>query len=181
MFVVSTGNAVRVAQWIARLPPKQKVVGSNPTSDVQYLSSGTSTASLAERLRRYVQVVVLFEGVGSSPTECNISFFLSFDIFCSRCLGGPSRHSPKKQSKDNCVHWTASETEVKRLMAVPGFEPGSSGSQPLMLTTTLYHRRWFLLLEPEVWSAIFKCCPSLSFTYPPCGRSSTCTKLTQLL
>ena len=24
-------------------------------------------------------------------------------------------------------------------MAVPGFEPGSSGSQPLMLTTTLYH------------------------------------------
>ena len=27
-------NGVRVAQWIARLPPKQKVVGSNPTSDV---------------------------------------------------------------------------------------------------------------------------------------------------
>jgi hypothetical protein len=26
------------------------------------------------------------------------------------------------------------------LLAVPGFEPGSSGSQPLMLTTTLYHR-----------------------------------------
>ena len=24
---------VRVAQWIARLPPKQKVVGSNSTSD----------------------------------------------------------------------------------------------------------------------------------------------------
>lgn len=28
---------VRVAQWIARLPPKQKVVGSNPTSDVFFL------------------------------------------------------------------------------------------------------------------------------------------------
>jgi hypothetical protein len=27
-------------------------------------------------------------------------------------------------------------------MAVPGFEPGSSGSQPLMLTTTLYHHWW---------------------------------------
>ena len=26
---------VRVAQWIARLPPKQKVAGSNPASDVQ--------------------------------------------------------------------------------------------------------------------------------------------------
>ena len=25
------------------------------------------------------------------------------------------------------------------MLAVPGFEPGSSGSQPLMLTTTLYH------------------------------------------
>jgi hypothetical protein len=26
---------VRVAQWIARLPPKQKVAGSNPASDVE--------------------------------------------------------------------------------------------------------------------------------------------------
>ena len=26
---------VRVAQWIARLPPKQKVAGSNPASDVR--------------------------------------------------------------------------------------------------------------------------------------------------
>ena len=31
-FSIFTSN-VRVAQWIARLPPKQKVVGSNPTSD----------------------------------------------------------------------------------------------------------------------------------------------------
>ncbi len=31
------------------------------------------------------------------------------------------------------------EHKAKR-MAVPGFEPGSSGSQPLMLTTTLYHQ-----------------------------------------
>ena len=30
----------------------------------------------------------------------------------------------------------------KKIMAVPGFEPGSSGSQPLMLTTTLYHHGW---------------------------------------
>ena len=30
--------------------------------------------------------------------------------------------------------------ETKKIMAVPGFEPGSSGSQPLMLTTTLYHQ-----------------------------------------
>ena len=31
--------------------------------------------------------------------------------------------------------------EQKRIykLAVPGFEPGSSGPQPLMLTTTLYH------------------------------------------
>ena len=36
----------------------------------------TSSALLAERLRRYVQVVVFSEGVGSSPTECT-SFILS--------------------------------------------------------------------------------------------------------
>ena len=28
---------------------------------------------------------------------------------------------------------------ARKKMTVPGFEPGSSGSQPLMLTTTLYH------------------------------------------
>jgi hypothetical protein len=27
-------SSVRVAQWIARLPPKEKVVGSTPTSDM---------------------------------------------------------------------------------------------------------------------------------------------------
>jgi hypothetical protein len=32
---------------------------------------------VAERLRRYVQVVVNFVGVGSSPTECN-TFFVFF-------------------------------------------------------------------------------------------------------
>ena len=30
-------DLVRVAQWIARLPPKEKVVGSNPTSDGSFL------------------------------------------------------------------------------------------------------------------------------------------------
>jgi hypothetical protein len=33
---------------------------------------------VAERLRRYVQVVVTFGGVGSSPTECNTFFFVGF-------------------------------------------------------------------------------------------------------
>ena len=42
---------------------------------------------MAERLRRYVQVVVNFVGVGSSPTECNI-FFLY--CLCLRCSPGPS-------------------------------------------------------------------------------------------
>ena len=32
-FACTCSRQVRVAQWIARLPPKQKVVGSNPTSD----------------------------------------------------------------------------------------------------------------------------------------------------
>ena len=30
-------DTVRVAQWIARLPPKEKVVGSTPTSDAFFL------------------------------------------------------------------------------------------------------------------------------------------------
>jgi hypothetical protein len=34
-------------------------------------------AFVAERLRRYVQVVVNFVGVGSSPTECSFFFFVA--------------------------------------------------------------------------------------------------------
>ncbi len=33
---------------------------------------------MAERLRRYVQVVVNFVGVGSSPTECSTFFVMSW-------------------------------------------------------------------------------------------------------
>jgi hypothetical protein len=32
---IALHRRVRVAQWIARLPPKQKVAGSNPASDVE--------------------------------------------------------------------------------------------------------------------------------------------------
>ena len=56
-------------------------------------------------------------------------------------------------------------SRVKK-MAVPGFEPGSSGSQPLMLTTTLYHhiRVWifcqatFCIAKPHP-SPPFPCQP----------------------
>ena len=38
------------------------------------------------------------------------------------------------------------------LLAVPGFEPGSSGSQPLMLTTTLYHQITTFCRSPSILS-----------------------------
>jgi hypothetical protein len=46
-------------------------------------------------------------------------------------------------------HYTTKPPEPhnKKVMAVPGFEPGSSGSQPLMLTTTLYHHSIEAVLE----------------------------------
>ena len=39
------------------------------------LSGYTDEAFVAERLRRYVQVVVNFVGAGSSPVECMFYFF----------------------------------------------------------------------------------------------------------
>ena len=39
--------SVRVAQWIARLPPKQKVAGSNPASDVVLLGRGRCEHSIS--------------------------------------------------------------------------------------------------------------------------------------
>ena len=68
----------RVAQSVERWSNKPLVKGSSPfvtTSFVQTSFRTLDVAFVAERLRRYVQVVVLFEGVGSSPTECNIFFF----------------------------------------------------------------------------------------------------------
>ena len=79
----------RVAQSVERWSNKPLVKGSSPfvtTSFVRISSVDSHDAFVAERLRRYVQVVVLFEGVGSSPTECIIffAFFVRTDgLFCS--------------------------------------------------------------------------------------------------
>jgi hypothetical protein len=107
----------------------------------------SSVAFVAERLRRYVQVVVHFVGVGSSPTECNSSFFRHFPsdqpLFGYRWRWSSELETaPPIQASGNRVlkNTKTKENKTKR-MAVPGFEPGSSGSQPLMLTTTLYHQR----------------------------------------
>ena len=60
-------------------------------------------AFVAERLRRYVQVVVNFVGVGSSPTEC--SFF-----FLCRALKGNTQ-AKKKQKNGG----TGIRARVKRI------------------------------------------------------------------
>ena len=132
-------------------------------SFVHRAPGGPHVAFVAERLRRYVQVVVIFDGVGSSPTECN-TFFVFFvrPMLLSIELGGgvepwtffsvvegqstpliytwhsmPEKRAHTKSSLGKVSH---APSQQKKVMAVPGFEPGSSGSQPLMLTTTLYHQ-----------------------------------------
>jgi hypothetical protein len=73
----------RIAQSVERWSNKPLVRGSSPlviTPFVRLSVCILHVAFVAERLRRYVQVVVLFEGVGSSPTECNIFFWT---LFCS--------------------------------------------------------------------------------------------------
>ena len=85
-----------IAQSVERWSNKPLVMGSSPIVTIFFFlpcsemvvlrkqgracqrsrnSNRTSSAFVAERLRRYVQVVVNFVGVGSSPTEC-IIFFL---------------------------------------------------------------------------------------------------------
>jgi hypothetical protein len=71
----------RIAQSVERWSNKPLVRGSSPLvtrcSFVHRAPGGPHVAFVAERLRRYVQVVVIFDGVGSSPTECN-TFFVFF-------------------------------------------------------------------------------------------------------
>ena len=70
----------RIAQSVERWSNKPLVRGSSPlviTSFARISVRVLDVAFVAERLRRYVQVVVIFDGVGSSPTECN-TFFVFF-------------------------------------------------------------------------------------------------------
>ena len=57
-------------------------------------------------------------------------------------------------------------------MAVPGFEPGSSGSQPLMLTTTLYHQCVWdvpdLVLRPTRSHHVLRDVPHMFWYSNPC-------------
>jgi hypothetical protein len=67
----------RIAQSVERWSNKPLVMGSSPiVTTVFFLLSRVihMNAFVAERLRRYVQVVVNFVGVGSSPTECSFFF-----------------------------------------------------------------------------------------------------------
>ena len=78
----------RIAQSVERWSNKPLVMGSSPivTTVFFLLRRGMYiNAFVAERLRRYVQVVVLFEGVGSSPTECNIVFLDIVLFWLSSC------------------------------------------------------------------------------------------------
>ena len=108
------------------------------TCFVRISVEGLHVAFVAERLRRYDQVVVVLEGVGSSPTEC--SKFFSGLAVCFVLVGLLDRvHKTKIRVCSDTIHPQNPNWEAKQnLMAVPGFETGSRGSQPLMLTTTLY-------------------------------------------
>jgi hypothetical protein len=159
-----------IAQSVERWSNKPLVKGSSPfvTIFVFVFSSALvslcivliifatifSVAFVAERLRRYVQVVVHFVGVGSSPTECNtFFFFLVFrpTIFCIVIEGVvclTTKCAPVRRNRSRTetiipfyeIYTHTRNMRQSKRMAVPGFEPGSSGSQPLMLTTTLYHQ-----------------------------------------
>jgi hypothetical protein len=148
----------RVAQSVERWSNKPLVKGSSPfVTRFFCLIVGFASrlyklhvAFVAERLRRYVQVVVTFGGVGSSPTECNSFFFCwACNLQLAFCAGygfAPltaasftSTLSCLNNLEPHKAPHEATQYKNKRIMAVPGFEPGSSGSQPLMLTTTLYH------------------------------------------
>ena len=64
-------SQARMAQWIRRLPTEQEILGSSPSMGFFFLGDNPD-ASVAERLRRWIQVPVNFVGVGSIPTGCTI-------------------------------------------------------------------------------------------------------------
>lgn len=107
----------RIAQSVERWSNKPLVMGSSPIVTRFFCSSlcgELHVAFVAERLRRYVQVVVNFVGVGSSPTECNMFFFGTISVWCG-CSPHLSPPSP--------------------LCAEPSM-PGWQGHGPLGLRTT---------------------------------------------
>ena len=97
---------------------------------------------MAERLRRYVQVVVNFVGVGSSPTECNTFFvffvgsrLLSIGLCCGifhprLCSGGQVTHTDLRWSLNNTLQaHTREEGTHKKLSrrSLPRPKPTKNG------------------------------------------------------
>ena len=74
-----------MAQWIRRLPTEQEILGSSPSMGFFFLG-GISDASVAERLRRWIQVPVNFVGVGSIPTGCTFFFPWAFSLQTKKLL-----------------------------------------------------------------------------------------------
>jgi hypothetical protein len=96
---------------------------------------------VAEWLRRYVQVVVNFVGVGSSPTGCTCLFVIplppkrwySVVVSISGCDPLDPGSNPGTAKLFLCVCVCVCVLDKKREV-LPGLEPGLQGSEPWVLT-----------------------------------------------
>jgi hypothetical protein len=104
-----------MAQWIRRLPTEQEILGSSPSMGFFFLG-GISDASVAERLRRWIQVPVNFVGVGSIPTGCTFfSFgFFSFCVEQKSCSNRGSNSGPRACEARVITNYTIRAYERKK-------------------------------------------------------------------
>ena len=70
---MSCSQPVRVAQWIARLPPEQKVAGSTPASDTLFLSLCFEKSQFSsEKKREQSNKAPMAQWIRRLPTEQEI-------------------------------------------------------------------------------------------------------------
>ena len=127
-----------IAQSVERWSNKPLVMGSSPiVTSFFCLALHVRIRGRAVKALRSGRSQLCWRGFESHRMH---DFFVTLfrvqresEIFCH------TRARQKHWGKAAKEQKVASEQAQKK-MAVPGFEPGSSGSQPLMLTTTLYHQ-----------------------------------------
>ena len=128
-----------MAQWIRRLPTEQEILGSSPSMGFFFLGDNPD-ASVAERLRRWIQVPVNFVGVGSIPTGCTFFSLVFASAGQKSCSNRGSNSGPRACEARVITNYTIRAYEAKKKWRSRVSIPVPADCEPTALPSELHPR-----------------------------------------
>jgi|SRR6185312_13413210 hypothetical protein len=126
-----------MAQWIRRLPTEQEILGSSPSMGFFFLGDNPD-ASVAERLRRWIQVPVNFVGVGSIPTGCTFFSLVFASAGQKSCSNRGSNSGPRACEARVITNYTIRAYEAKKKWRSRVSIPVPADCEPTALPSELH-------------------------------------------